>query len=75
MKIVGIEIDETLSFKPHVDNGCRRAASSLYALKILSSKGLERVQLWDVTGQTLIAQMSYASQVWWGFIDDTSRNR
>ena len=75
MKILGIEIDETLSFKPHVDNGCRRAASSLYALKILRSKGLEGVQLWDVTGQTLIAQMSYASQVWWGFIDDTSRNR
>ena len=23
----------------------------------------------------LIAQMSYASQAWWGFIDDTSRNR
>ena len=45
MNILGIEIDETLSFKPHVDNGCRRAASSLYALKILRSKGLEGVDL------------------------------
>ena len=75
MKILGVEFDETLSFIKHVDNSCNKAASSMYALKILRSKGIAGVQLWDITNQTLLAQMLYASQMWWGFLDDTSRSR
>ena len=66
-----------LSFKQHLEqNVLGKAASSLYALKVLRSKGLEGQQLWDVTSQTLVARMLYASQAWWGFVnDEASRGR
>ena len=48
MKILGVEFDETLSFKKHVDNSCNKAVSSMYALKILRSKCIAVVQLWSV---------------------------
>ena len=37
------------------------AASSMYALNVLRSRGLSGQQLWDVTIQTLVARMLYAS--------------
>ena len=46
----------------------------VYALKVLRSRGVCGQQLWDVTAQTLVARMVYASPVWWGFIDAGSRN-
>ena len=57
MKILGVEFDETLSFKKPFDISCNKAVSSMYALKILRSKGIAGVQLWDITSQTLLAQM------------------
>ena len=50
------------------------AASSMYALKLLRSRCLSGQQVWDVITQTLVARMNYASPVWWGFIDASSRN-
>ena len=75
MKTLGVEFDETLSFKIHVDYSCNKAACFIYALKILRSKGIAGVQLWDITSQTLLAQMLYASQMWCGFLENTSRSR
>ena len=51
------------------------SASSLYAIKILKSKGLRPPSLWDVTKQTAIAKMQYASSVWWGFLNKESQKR
>ena len=77
MNVLGVILDDKLSFKQHLEqNVLSKAASSLYALKVLRSKGLEGQQLWDVTSQTLVARMLYASQAWWGFVnDEASRGR
>ena len=47
----------------------------MYALKLLRSKGLMVPALWDVAFQTLVARMLYASQVWWGFVNNASQQR
>ena len=71
MNVLGVIIDDKLSFKPHLEQRVmRNVASSIYALKVLRSKGLEGQRLWDVTRQTLMTRMLYASPVWWGFVDD-----
>ena len=77
MNVLGVIIDDKLSFKPHLEQRVmRNVASSIYALKVLRSKGLEGQRLWDVTRQTLMTRMLYASPVWWGFVDDrASRDR
>ena len=73
---IGVILDNKLSFKEHLE--CcvlNRVSCSLYALKVLRSKGLDGVNLWDVTSQTLVARMLYASQAWWGFLRDESSHR
>ena len=77
MKILGVILDNKLSFKEHLEHCIlNKVSSSLYALKVLRSKGLDGQNLQDVTSQTLVARMLYASQAWWGFLkDDNSRRR
>lgn len=75
MKILGVYFDETLSFKEHLHRVLGGAASSMYAIKILRSKGLSGSSLWDVTTQIAISKMLYASPVWWGYMDNTSQQR
>ena len=75
LNVLGVILDETLTFRQHIEQRVvHSAASSMYALKVLRSRGLSGQQLWDVTTQTLVARMLYASPVWWGFIDAGSRN-
>ena len=45
-----------------------KAATSLYALKTLKAHGLQGRALWEVTQATLVAQITYASPSWRGFI-------
>ena len=75
LNVLGVILDETLTFRQHIEQRVvHSAASSMYALKVLRSRGLSGQQLWDVTTQTLVARMLYASPVWWGFIDAGSRD-
>ena len=82
LNVLGVILDETLSFRQHIEQMVvHNTASSMYALKVLRSKGLSGQQVWDVTTQTLAARMLYASlcmlyasPVWWGFIDAGSPN-
>ena len=75
LNVLGVILDETRTFRQHIEQRVvHSAASSMYALKVLRSRGLSGQQLWDVTTQTLVAHMLYASPVWWGFIDASSRN-
>jgi len=45
-----------------------KAATSLYALKILKAPGLQGRALWEVTQATLVFQITYASPSWRGLI-------
>ena len=75
MRILGVIVSNTLSFKMHVNNIVEKVNRSFYALKTLRAHGLGGQALWDVTRATLVAQLLYASPAWWGFLkaDDKSR--
>ena len=68
VKILGVYIDDKLTFNDHVSRISSAAASSLYALKLLRSKGLKEPSLWDITSQTLVTRLLYAFQAWSGFL-------
>jgi len=68
LTVLGVTFNNTLSFSPHIQNVTAKAATTLYALKTLKVHGLQGKALWEVTRATLIAQITYASPSWSGFI-------
>ena len=75
MKILGVTISDDLSFDSHVDKIVVRAAQTGYALRVLKTHGLLGIPLWQVARTTLVAQMVYASPVWWGSISMGNQKR
>ena len=68
LTVLGVTFNSTLSFSQHVQNLIAKAATALYALKTLKAHGLQGRALWEVTQTTLMAQITYASPSWRGFI-------
>ena len=75
MKILGVTLRFDLSFHEHVDGLVRRSAQTMYALRLLRSQGLHGRYLWDVTGAVLLSRLAYASQAWWGLINEGEKNQ
>ena len=68
MKVLGVFIQENLSFGEHVDHLVAQGVQTLYALRILKHHGLNGPNLWTVANSTLLARLTYASPAWWGLI-------
>ena len=68
MKVLGVFIQDNLSFGEHVDHLVAQGAQTLYALRILKHHGLNGPNLWTVANSTLLAKLTYASPAWWGLI-------
>ena len=47
----------------------------MYAPRLLRSQGLHGRYLWDVTGAVLVSRMTYASQAWWGLINEGEKSQ
>jgi len=75
LTLLGIEIDEYLSFSNHVDKLTSTASQNLYALKTLKSSGLPPSSLDTVCRATLLSRLTYASPSWWGAINSSDRAR
>ena len=67
IKILGVTVQDNLSFKTHSSNVCQASAQCLYALKILKAKGLTEKALQQVCQALVISRLTYASPAWWGF--------
>ena len=61
-------VSTKIAFSPHIQNLTAKAATTLYALKTLKVHGLQGKALWEVARATLVAQITYASPSWSGFI-------
>ena len=74
-RVLGVVLSSSLGFRSHFTNICTRALQSLYAIRILTSHGLEGQRLHDVIQSTTLARLLYASPAWYGFLNAESRNR
>ena len=62
-KLLGIKIDNKLSFEPHVDSLCRKASQKLNALsRIVSSITFEQRKI--ILNSFIISQFSYCPLIW-----------
>ena len=52
-------------FSPHTQNVTSKAATTLYALKVLKAHGLQGKTLWQVTRSTLIAKITPEPPMEW----------
>ena len=68
-KILGVTVNDTLTFDLHIANVVSRCTQTSYALRTLQAHGLHGQALWDVTRATLVSKLTYASPTWFGFLD------
>lgn len=73
--VLGVTMNQNLSFSLHVDNLISRGNQCLYALKTLKSKGLCGKSLNSVCHATFFSSLTYASQAWWGFTNSDDKVR
>src|SRR6218665_618767 len=59
----------------HLDELLSNCASSIHALRMLRTHGLQPPQLQEVARMTTVASLLYASTVWWGFTSAQDRDR
>ena len=59
----------------HVSERISSSGQSLYALKILSSHGMDRDCIQTVFRAIVMAKLTYASPAWWGFTNADTRLR
>ena len=68
IRVLGVFIQDNLSFGEQVDHLVAQGAQTLHALRILKHNGLNGPHLWTVANSTLLARLTYASPAWWGLI-------
>jgi hypothetical protein len=75
MKILGVTLQDNLSIHDHVAEVCASAAQSLYAIKLLKTRGLNQRSICDVFKATVLSRLTYASPAWWGFADSSDKQK
>ena len=59
----------------HVPTICQTAARSLYAIKLLRSKGMDETSIYSVCQATVVSRLLYAAPAWWGFANEGEKKR
>ena len=75
IKVLGVLIDDSLTFKAHIASICNTAAQSLYAIKILKSHGLDPQSIFFICSATVVSRLTYAIMAWWDLISATDKQK
>jgi len=75
MKILGVFVDNRLSFNVNVEKCIVAIHQSFYALKILRTRGLSTSMINCVFKSLVLSKLLYASCAWWGYLNQTQINR
>ena len=75
LKVLGVTVNNKLSFSDHVEDMLTKCSRTLFALKTLRSHGMPDNALQNVFQATVLAKLSYASSAWWGYTNACDRER
>jgi len=75
MKILGVTWTSGLAASEHVGDVIKRCAQTMYALRVLRTKGMSVQSLHDIYRSVVVAKILYASSAWYGFTSVTERQR
>ena len=67
IKILGIIISSNMSVTEHINNIIASSAQTIHAFCILRSHGMQTESTHTIYRAVVIAKLTYASSVWWGF--------
>jgi hypothetical protein len=74
-KILGVIVDNRLTFTDHVDSVVTKCNQSLFALRLMRQHGMSQQSLQSVFKATSIPKLLYASPSWWGFTSRVTMDR
>jgi hypothetical protein len=75
LKILGVDVDNKLSFQPHITTTISNCSQALFALRTLRHHGLPDESLHLTFSSKVLSKLTYASPAWWGFISEGSKDQ
>jgi hypothetical protein len=75
VKILGVVVDDKLTFNDHVESTLTACNKSLFALRVMKQHGLVVKMLQLAFKATVIPKLLYAGPAWYGFASKTLLNR
>jgi hypothetical protein len=74
-RVLGVILDESLTFKHHVQHVLSKANTKLHVLKILSSHGVDSRNKLKFYKACILPSLLYAIEAWYGFTTEADRKR
>src|SRR6218665_3800972 len=75
LKVLGVLLNARFTMTDHVSQVLNTCSSSLFALRLLRTHGLQPQELHLVARATTVAFNLYATPAWWGFAGEGDRLR
>ena len=75
LKMLGVDIGDDFSVSQHVQRLVTASAQTIYALRLLRSRGLSNTALQTVYRVTVVARLMYAASAWRGLTKTSDRQR
>src|SRR6218665_3672159 len=73
LKVLGVLLNARFTMTDHVSQVLNTCSSSMFALRLLRTHGLQSQELHLVARATTIASILYATPAWWGFVGERDR--
>src|SRR6218665_1165247 len=75
LKVLGVLLNSRFTMTDHVSQVLNTCSSSMFALRLLRTHGLQPQELHLVTRATTVAPILYATPAWWSFAGEGDRLR
>src|SRR6218665_2092803 len=75
LRVLAVIVCSNLTMGSHLDELLSNCASSMHALRMLRTHGLQPPQLQEVARMTTVASLLYAFPAWWGFTSAQDRSK
>ena len=73
LKILGVLVDDHLTFQEHISQTIKSCSQSLFALRTMRQHGLDNKSLIQIFSSKILSKITYAVPAWWGFASNTSK--
>ena len=75
IKMLGVHVDNKLTFTGHIDETLAHCCQSLYALKTMRNFGMESSVINNIFKSVVLSKLLYASLAWWGYLSAQNKER
>jgi len=73
LKILGVLVDDHLTFQEHISQTINSCSQSLFALRTMRQHGLDNKSLHQIFTAKILSKLTYAAPAWWGYASASSK--